>query len=505
MSTLVPRKPYTDDELQQLYPDGLKLQLVQILMRHGERTPVSARFQNAGLKPFWPYCAAARQMKSAILDHGGERGDAPFTTLEWRRRLETFGENDEPVIATSPKGHVDDICDMGSLTDLGRQSTYKLGLRLRDLYVDRLKFLPSTINSTGFLYLRSTPIPRTLESLQQAFSALYPPTKREPGEDGKFPTPTILTRAPGDETLFPNDSNCRRFAQLSRAFAQRAADRWNRSPDMEYLNKLYGKWMPSEKCQVAVDSRPRLSGIMDSINCTLAHGPETKLPSEFYDKKGLAIIEKIGVEEWFAGYKESLEYRMLGIGGLMGDIVGRMVTSAEGNRKSHLTFGLSGCHDTTLAAVLSSIGAFEKNKWPPFTSHIAIEMFRKTSTPARAPEEKKAAAAGPKTNWWSNLFGTTSVATSTSKIGRKSTTELTPVEKKKLDGYYVRLRYNDEPVTIPGCRTPGNHLDGDESFCTLTAFKEIVDRFTPRDWKEQCLIKAGAPAVSIGKPEWSGH
>lgn len=76
-----------------------------------------------------------------------------------------------------------------------------------------------------------------------------------------------------------------------------------------------------------MDSRPRLSGIMDTINATLAHGPETRLPKEFYDDKGRAIIEKIGVEEWFSGYQESQEYRALGIGSLMGDVVTRMVGS----------------------------------------------------------------------------------------------------------------------------------------------------------------------------------
>lgn len=36
-----------------------------------------------------------------------------FTTLEWKRRLETFGPNDAPVIATGPKGELDAVCDMG--------------------------------------------------------------------------------------------------------------------------------------------------------------------------------------------------------------------------------------------------------------------------------------------------------------------------------------------------------------------------------------------------------
>jgi len=83
--------------------------------------------------------------------------------------------------------------------------------------------MPSMIEDADMIYLRATPIPRALESLQQTFWGMYPGSARA----ADFPPITIITRAPADETLFPNDSNCRRFAQLSRAFAQRTADRWN--------------------------------------------------------------------------------------------------------------------------------------------------------------------------------------------------------------------------------------------------------------------------------------
>ncbi|KAK9415467.1 putative 3-phytase [Seiridium unicorne] len=532
MTTLTPRAPYTEDELKHLYPSDLKLQFVQILLRHGERSPVSARFTNAGLPAFWPYCNAVRHMRNAVLD--GSFSAPQFTTLEWKRRLEAFGENDEPVIASGPRGELDAICDMGMLTDKGRETTFNLGVRLRKLYVDQLGFLPSTINDADGLYLRATPIPRALESLQETFLGLYPAATRAPN----FPPPTILTRSIGDETLFPNDSNCRRFAALSRAFAQRAADRWNTTDDMKYLNKMYGKWMPEESPRVAVDGKPRLSGIMDTVNSTLAHGPETRLPKEFYDKKARQIIEKIGVEEWFAGYKESQEYRMLGIGGLMGDVVSRMVGSAErstadgeyevarnlneddmksGKGATPIRFGLSGCHDTTLAAVLASMGAFEGDKWPPYTSHVAIEMFRKadqsppattTSTvpPVESPSTQK------KSSWFSSLTSIFGGAGSSSiakpglpppGIGRKRTGELSASEKAKLDGYYVRLRYNDDIMKIPGCKPAGKHLDGDDSFCTLEAFKSIVDKFVPQDWRGQCRANANAPAFPA-QPEPSG-
>lgn len=264
MTTLQPRKAYTDDELRALYPSGLDLQLVQVLMRHGERTPVSARFKNAGLQAFWPYCSAMRTMRSVVLETGpGKAPNGTFTTLEWKRRLETFnGKDDQPVIATGPSGQLDDVCDMGMLTDTGRITTFELGKRLRRLYVDQLKFLPETISSADFLYLRSTPVPRALESLQQSLAGLYPNTTRLANVNGPFQPPTILTRAPNDETLYPNDGNCRRFAALSDAFARRTAKRWNESDELAYVNELISKWMPEDSPKVAVDSHPRLSGVM---------------------------------------------------------------------------------------------------------------------------------------------------------------------------------------------------------------------------------------------------
>ncbi|KFY50314.1 hypothetical protein V496_09423 [Pseudogymnoascus sp. VKM F-4515 (FW-2607)] len=504
MTSLRPRAPYSDEELAKLYPNSLKLQQVQVLLRHGERSPVSARFQNAGLAPFWPYCSVARQLLSATLNSQSSQ----WGSLEWKRCLETFGPDDNPVTASGPDGTVDAICNLGELTDTGRRTTHALGTRLRHLYVDQLNFMPSTISDSDMIYLRATPIPRALESMQEAFWGFYPSNTRS----ASFPPPTIITRNPSDETLFPNDGNCRRFAMLSRAFAQRTADRWNDTAEMAYLTKQIGKWMPDPSKGVAVDSRPRLSGIMDTINSTLAHGPETLLPKEFYDDKGREIIDKIGVEEWFSGYKESQEYRALGIGGLMGDICQRMVGHVERNGISDgasrgpttkgavgeqdIKLGLSGCHDTTLAAILTSLGAFDGEKWPPYTSHVALELFKSADQPGlqvpskdqTAPNTIHKVSPNPERQSWFGWFSKAAANQNNTQTGisRKRIEELNGTEKDKLDGYYVRVRYNDKPMYIPGCALPGNHLDGDESFCTLAAFKAIVDKFTPKNWKQDC-------------------
>jgi acid phosphatase len=346
--------------------------------------------------------------------------------------------------------------------------------------------MPSLIADADSIYIRATPIPRALESVQQTFWGMYPLTART----ADFPPPTIITRSPSEETLFPNDSNCRRFAEISRQFAQRAADRWNDSEELVYVTKLIGKWMAQDGAKVAVDSHPRLSGIMDTINSTRGHGKPTRLPNEFYDPTLIKYIEKIGVEEWFQGYNESQEYRKLGIGGLVGDVVARMVSNAEqydqfgiketgGDGKNHGTgrggenriqFGLSGCHDTTLAAMLASLGCFNMEAWPPYTSHIAIELFKaKGSRKSPAPP-----LSAPKTGIWEYLTGQSSKYPSYYAIGRTPMAELADVQKDKLEGYFVRIRYNDEIIKIPGCKPAGKHLDGDESFCTLVCLYHMT-------------------------------
>lgn len=436
-----------------------------------------------------------------------------WNPFQWRREIEAFGSDDEAVIATGPAGETDGICQLGELTDKGRQTTFALGQRLRHLYIDQLGFMPSIKSDAEDMYLRTTPIPRALESVQQAFWGMYPPNART----ANFPPPAIIARSMSEENLFPNEGGCRRFRQLARLFAQRAADRWNKSEDMEYLNTLWSKWMPESSPRVAVDSHPRLSGIMDTVNASDAHGPSTRLPTEFYDKKAREILDRVAVEEWFAGYTESNEYRRLGIGSLMGDIVDRMVSAAVAggwrrvpDAPKAIKMSLNGCHDTTLAAILSSVGAFQGQKWPNFSSSLAIELFSKEDPLSSSQAASTSILPGPtqapdgsSRSFLSYLTGSGSSPSMSShgagadagpqgSYARAPLSSLPFAARQSLQQYYVRIRFNDRPVRIPGCAAkPENHLPGDETFCTLYAFKEIVDKFTPKNWHDECLQNIG--------------
>lgn len=111
--------------------------------------------------------------------------------------------------------------DMAELTDKGRRTTFSLGQRLRHLYVHQLGFLPDTLNRAETIYLRSSPFPRALHSVQQAFAGLYPSNKRAK----LLPRPAIVMRILREETLLPNEDNCQRFMQLTKAFSSRTAEK----------------------------------------------------------------------------------------------------------------------------------------------------------------------------------------------------------------------------------------------------------------------------------------
>lgn len=158
------------------------------------------------------------------------------------------------------------------------------------------------MKSFYMIYLRATRIPQALESLQGALCGIYP----QQNQSASFPPPAIVWRAGTEETLSSNNSDCKRFVYMARAFKKRTADRWDKTQDMDYLNSLIGEWMPEDSKRVAIDSHPSLSGIWDTVSSTLAHGPKTRLPKEFYDQKGMAIMNRVLIEESFSGYMVNL-------------------------------------------------------------------------------------------------------------------------------------------------------------------------------------------------------
>lgn len=212
---------------------------------------------------------------------------------------------------------------------------------------------------------------------------------------------------------------------LCAEYAEKAAKDWN--PILAgRTSKILGEYVETP---VRIDGNPRLSGLMDTINA--ARGNGLSLPPALQDDELLATMEKAVVAEWFGGYLANQTYRRLGAGRLLGDLRDQILGAI--NETDEIKIALYGAHDTTLGALLASLGAFD-GRWPPFTSHIEFETFQ-DSVPV-------------------------------SYFGRRQ--------------HYVRVRYNDKIVDIKGCKDP--------KLCRLEEFNTVVNKLVPADWQAECLV-----------------
>lgn len=123
---------------QKVDPD-LSLKLVQVVFRHGARTPL-----------YMPKYLPKVRYSSHLLDHA-EHTLVPFQTIR-------------------PGGQIYEGYDLqktekkfyGRLTAPGAQQMYNLGCRIRQKYVQEQSFLQPQISDE--VYVRSTQIPRAIES-----------------------------------------------------------------------------------------------------------------------------------------------------------------------------------------------------------------------------------------------------------------------------------------------------------------------------------------------------
>ncbi|KAJ3918747.1 histidine phosphatase superfamily [Lentinula edodes] len=409
-------------------PSGLELEQVHIYVRHGERTPVGVRLAGppANLPEHWMMCKTARRFQASVNAPGIGNGMDEF-------------QQSRRVVERADGTHNESQCLLGELTDLGRKSTYNFGTSLRELYVERLGFLPDSLQNAEAVYFRTTNVPRTTESLQQIVHGLYPSSKCHPEA-----IPSIFVRNGRDENLLGNAGSCKRLEILLIGFAQAAASAYNHT--LEPLDKKISRYIDGHP--VRIDGKPRASGILDTIRAATAHN--IKVPSEFEEKGVIDIIEKAVVAEWFADKTE--EVRRLGMGRLLDDLSTKMQHKAAHGDKDPLKILVHSTHDTALAGLASTLDVFD-DKWPQFTSSITFELFKSTSVKNGL-------------SIFNNL--------------------MSPFRSKAGPEHYIRMRYQNKNMVLPLCAEEGKHLPGSPEFCTLTAFRERAKELTPVDFVSEC-------------------
>ena len=413
-----------------LSEQGTEMELVQVLVvhRHGDRTPIATHAgvfkQTSDLEAIWRSRVPPRQEIEAW---GRTNVDATDTHL-----AQTASEK-----YSFPNGH---------LTALGASQLRRVGAELRERYVGDFGFLPSALPSAtagveSLVYVRSTRIPRTVQSVQNLLLGLWPPDHRAAGGEIQIQSQEKAS----DFMTGMNEKRCPRIKQLVAEV----------DSDLD-LPANYSALLGRLDHEVGESSGPANQGLAGSKSslidrwihmgdigtCHLAHRLTPPLNLSAGDVRAL---QRYNSWSWGRRLTRSPTLNSLAIGGFIADllhVLDATVAGAVVPGVSAPKIAVFSGHDSTLLPLLTALGAFD-GEWPPYASRIQIELLR----PATAAAEAVA-------------------------------------------GWMVRLVYNGRDASLLG-HAPGWLVEYSE-------FSLKMREFVPKDVGAACMLKRGAEDAGLG-------
>ncbi|KAJ0005615.1 hypothetical protein NQD34_015509 [Periophthalmus magnuspinnatus] len=319
-----------------------ELQLVQVLFRHGARTPLKSipNVLEAQWVPTLLEPPPHTHINFVVTDlNGGPRPSAPMEE-NYRKNLLTGGSF------------------AGQLTTLGMQQLYELGKRLRQRYIEDSPFL-SPAFSPSEVYVRSTNIWRTIESAKCLVAGLFQQKQKE--------ILPILTTEAEAEILYPNFHGCKLLKILG-------GHRWAESstlPDIAAdLRRI------QEALGIAAQQVDFIL-IRDDMVARETHGLPCPPALDTWRNK----VEQRAIDMMCYIYNPSKrESLQLCVGPLLHILLLNFEDKLQGalpepNRKLFLY----SVHDTTLIPCLMAMGIFDM-RWPPYAADITLELYKHRQT-----------------------------------------------------------------------------------------------------------------------------
>lgn len=464
------------------YPRSLSLVSVQVVTRHGDRSPVGSHVVEAtGSAGLWKSCV--------------QNADSA-----------AFGSALSRLSAGTPASALPDLCECatGQLTAKGMSEMHQTGVVLREVYAGRLGLLPRTLGAGdagedgAVLRPRSTAVPRAQESLQCLLEGVWPArTHRAPGVD----VSPLVSAPPTKERLFV-DYKCKSLLAHWEMLADKSKSTEGGEsgpqgagmrgkpqpfygvgnvalPHPEILSlerDLKGMFGLPEDMKLTTREYP-LVYFADLLHCKMAHG--LPLPAAF-DMATYARLMRVSTRMWFGSFERDADIARLGIGPLVGELVDSC-DRAIGARRSPpppppqrqqqqqpqtpaLSLGLprqyplltvySG-HDTTVGPLTAALGVFD-GMWPRTASVVVLELFQERDQQAKA------------------------------------------VGGNEAGDYFVRVYYNGSARSLPVPEGPvawGKNGELGPHFYKYSDFKRMAQRVIPNDHDIECNSPDMFPAL----------
>ncbi|KAK7169178.1 hypothetical protein R3I93_005236 [Phoxinus phoxinus] len=320
-----------------------ELKLIQVLFRHGARTPLKSipDVLEAQWVPELLEAPAHTEIDYTVTDlKGGPRPPAPVED-SYRAKILTGG--------TYP----------GQLTTVGMQQLYDLGVKLRKKYIQEEPFLTPSFNPKE-VHIRSTNIVRTIESAKCLVAGLF--QQKQAG------VVSILTDKAEKEVLYPNYHGCK-------LLKLHMGHRWAQSSTLPDI----AADLQSIQSSLGVDPHQHIDFILirDDMVARETHG----LPLPTALEHWRSIIEQRAVDMICHIYEPSKRQNLqMCVGPLFQLLLTNIEDKIQGTTSNpDRKLFLYSVHDTTLMPCLMALGVFDM-KWPPYAADITLELYQHRQT-----------------------------------------------------------------------------------------------------------------------------
>ncbi|KAG9470727.1 lysophosphatidic acid phosphatase type 6 [Eleutherodactylus coqui] len=317
-----------------------ELKLVQVIFRHGARTPLKPipHSEQVEWSPTLLETPKHTLFNYRVTDlEGGPKPPSPF---EERYRSNKLKGGAFP----------------GQLTTIGMQQAFSLGARLRKDYVEERSFLSPTFKPSE-IYARSTNIVRNVESMRCLLAGLF-----QQQQEGPI---TIVTSDAESEILYPNYQGCKKLKYLT---SRRMPLAFSQPGMKDELTKLH------QDLHIDSSNEVDFFVLIDNLLAEQAHGFPFSVQYEGYlqrtERKVIDIVS-------YMVRPNDREVMKLMVGpflyALQSNILEATRRSSDDTQSRKLFLYAS--HDVTLVPLLVAFGIFDQ-KWPPYAADITLELYQ---------------------------------------------------------------------------------------------------------------------------------
>jgi len=321
----------------------MELRQVQMLVRHGDRTPVVII---PGDQTVWT-------CKLSALSRPTTGIPAPHT------------ERLYDVVEIENRGVLPGNCTLGQLTEIGANQHMLVGENLRQLYVEDYGFISADFEADE-VYVRSTMIPRTIQSIQSELFTLFP------NGTGPIPIHTMDTKT---ENMSPNYDACPKLT--SDLYALQNTTAWK---DMvahvanitEQLASAFNLPYP-----IPADQNTQMYPFYTAVWDTL-------LTARCHDKTIAGISAELAEEALRAAYWFETNWffapsqAKLSIGTFLNEIANRIRDEVAGNSTEPYKMYMYSGQDISVAPLLTTLQVWDRQV-PPYASHVVLELWEDTT------------------------------------------------------------------------------------------------------------------------------